>query len=169
MKYRFEHVFDVSPEKLMETMFRKGVTEELKPDMTTIVDAETLEYEDGGDRIRRRVRYLPVPAIRSVGIKKVQPEWMEWVEESELDKKAGHVTYRNVPTTPGVAQRLENHGEMSFDGLGPDRTRRVISGELHVKVRFFGRLVEPIIKSYAGKILEDEARALMKFLRENRD
>lgn len=169
MKYKFEHIFDVNVEKLMDTMFRKGITEELKPDMKTIVEAETLDYEAKGDQVTRRVRYLPVPAIKSVGIKKVKPEWMEWVEESRLDKKARHVTYRNVPTTPGVAERMENHGEMAFESVGTDRSRRVISGELKVKVMFFGRLVEPLIKSYAGKILEDEAQALMKFLRGHKD
>jgi len=168
MKYRFEHIFEVSPEKLMDTMFSNGITEKLKAAMTTIVEAETLEYHDEGDRIRRRVRYLPLPMIKKVATKEVKPEWMEWVEESELDNKAAHVTYRNVPTTPGVAQRLENHGEMTFEALGPNRTRRVISGELQVKVRFFGRLVEPLIKNYAGKILDDEAQPLMKFLKEEK-
>ncbi len=169
MKYKFEHIFDVSPEKLMATMFDNGITEKLKPAMTTILEAETLEYKARDNRISRRVRYLPVPAIKSVGPKKVKPEWMEWIEESELDKTARLVTYRNVPTTPGVAERLENHGEMRFEQLGPNRTRRIISGELRVKVRFFGRLVEPMIKNYAGKILEDEARALMQFLKEDGD
>jgi len=168
MKYKFEHIFEADPKELMNTMFRKGITEEMKPDMKTIVEAETLEYNDEGDIVSRRVRYLPVPMIKSVGPKTVQPEWMEWVEESTLDKKAMHVTYRNVPTTGGVAKRLENHGEMQFEAVGAGRTRRTISGELRVKVRFFGRLVEPMIKSYAGKILEDEAHALMKFLREHK-
>ena len=169
MKYKFEKVFDCPPQRLVEVMFRKGITEELKKAMNTLVEAETLFWEDKGDRIERKVRYLPVPAIKRVGPKKVEPKWMEWVEESVFYKDQMRGEYRNVPTTPGVAKKMENHGEITFQSLPGGRTKRVISGELKVKVPILGKIAERLIYSYAQKILEDEANALVKYLEDTQE
>ena len=169
MKYKFEKVFDCSPQRLIEVMFRKGITEELKKSMTTLVEAETLSWEDTGDKIVRRVRYLPVPAIKRVGPKKVEPKWMEWVEESVLYKDKLRGEYKNIPTTPGIAQRMENHGEITFQTLPNGKTKRVITGELKVKVPILGKIAERLIYSYAQKILEDEANALIKYLKDTEE
>ena len=165
MKYKFEKVFDCEPQRLMEVMFSKGITERLKEDMTTLVEAETIQWEDKGDRIERKVRYLPIPMIKSIGPRKVEPKWMEWIEESVLYKDKMRVEYKNIPTTPGVAKKMENHGEMTFHLLPGGRTKRVISGELKVKVPILGRIAERVIASYAEKILEDEANALNRYIK----
>ena len=166
MKYRFEHAVPCDRETLMRTMFEKGVIEILKPRMSTVQEAETLSWNENGHRVTRRVRYLPVPKIHSVGPKKVEPRWMEWVEESELDLGRGTATYANVPTTHGVAELLKNRGEIEFVAAGPGRTRRVLSGELKVNVFLLGAVAERVIHSYAKEIVDQEAAALARLIQE---
>ncbi len=164
MKYRFEHEFACDPETLMQTMFEKGLIEVLKPSLTRLLDAESLEWERTPQGVKRRVRYLPVPKIRSVGPKKVDPRWMEWAEESDVDFVALSGRYRNVPTTPRVAELLKNHGDFEFIPLGNGRTRRVMTGELKVEVFLLGAIAERVIHGYAKEILDEEAGALAKLI-----
>jgi len=164
MKFKYEHDFPTDRNSLISAIFANGVTERLKVHMSTVTDAQTLEWNRDGDRIRRRVRYLPVPMISDVGGKKVEPQWMEWVEESEVDLAAGRAVFRNVPTTPGIVPLLENTGVMEFVELDGGHTRRIITGELRVKAFLVGRIAELIIADTARKILDDEAAAMRKLL-----
>jgi hypothetical protein len=164
VKYRFEHEFACDRDTLIGTMFGKGVGEKLLPLMQGMIEAETLSWEERGGRITRRVRYLPQPSIQSVGPKKVEPRWMEWIEESELDVKRGVATYRNVPKIPQIAELLKNHGEIEFTRLAQKRTRRVLSGELKVQVFLLGAIAERIIHGEARKLVDHEAEALQKLV-----
>ncbi len=164
MKYRFEHEFACDPDTLMRTMFEEGLIEGLKPSLTRLLEGESLAWEGTSSGVKRRVRYLPVPKIRSVGPKKVDPRWMEWVEESEVDYSRARGRYRNVPTTPRVAELLKNHGEFEFVGLPGGRTRRVMTGELRVEVFMLGAIAERVIHAYAKEILDEEAGALARLL-----
>ncbi|NOZ01026.1 MAG: DUF2505 family protein [Deltaproteobacteria bacterium] len=165
MKYRIENEFPCSGDEVMRTMFMEGITEKLLPDMNSVREAETLEWKEKNGVIQRRVRYLPVPAIKSVGPKKVDPRWMEWIEESQLDLRSRVVTYVNVPTTPGVARLLKNSGRMSVRDKPQGGCIREVAGELKVKVLLLGVVAERVIYSYAQEILRDEARALAGFIR----
>jgi len=166
MKYRVEHEFPCDEQTLIRTLFDRRIVERLLPRLTLIQEAETLEWSEQNGTIRRRVRYRPVPAIRSVGPKKVEPRWMEWVEESEVDLATGVVRYRNTPTTHGVAQLLKNHGEMRITGRAGGACRREILGELRVEVFVLGAIAERLIYSYAKQILDEEAREVAALIRE---
>lgn len=166
MKYRLEHEFPCDGTTLLRTLFDRSVVERLLPRLTRIIEAETLSWSEEDGRIRRRVRYLPVPAIRAVGPKKVEPRWMEWIEESEADLTTGVVTYRNIPTTPGVAALLKNRGEMRIRAGRDGSSIREVSGELRVEVFVLGAIAERLIYSYAKEILDEEARAVKALIRE---
>jgi hypothetical protein len=166
MKYRFEHEFPCDRDTLMRTMYQQGITEVLKPRMATVQEVETKSWSEAGGRITRKVRYMPVPKIHSVGPKKVEPRWMEWIEESELDLKTGTARYTNVPTTHKVAELLKNHGTVEFVSAGPHRTKRVLSGELKVEVFLLGKVAEVVIQGYAKEIVDEEAAALARHIAE---
>ncbi|HNU69593.1 MAG TPA: DUF2505 family protein [Myxococcota bacterium] len=160
MKFRYEHDFQCDRKKLVAAMFADGVTESLKADMKTLTDASTLEWRQDGGRIFRRVRYLLVPIIDEIAGRKVDPKWMEWIEEAEVDVESGRATFRNVPTTPSIAAIMENTGTMEFVDLGGGRTRRIVSGELKIKVFLVGMVAEVIIADKARGLLDDEAAAM---------
>lgn len=159
MKYKFEHEFPGDMKTVLEAMFAQGVTETLAPEMTTLIEAETKSWSRSGDRVTRKVRYLPVPKIKSVGPKTVEPKWMEWIEESDADLGRGTVKYKNVPSNYKIAELLRNSGEMTFEARG-GKVVRVITGELNVKVFLVGVVAERVIAAYAKEILDDEARVL---------
>ncbi|MBM4394971.1 MAG: DUF2505 family protein [Deltaproteobacteria bacterium] len=164
MKYRIESEFPCDRDTLIRVMYSEGIAEKLLPSMKSVREVQTLSRDEKDGRVRRRVRYLPVPMISSVGPKKVEPQWMEWVEESDVDLKAGRATYRNVPTTAGVAKLLKNGGEVEFVALGPGRTRRILSGELKVDVFVLGAIAERVIYGHAKDLVDEEAAALRRYI-----
>jgi len=164
VKYRIESDFACDCDTLIQVMFSKGISEKLLPLMKDMQEAETLAHEEQGGRITRRVRYRPVPMIKSLGPKKVDPRWMEFVEESEVEIRARKATYQNVPTTPGVARLLKNRGEIEFVPLGPGRSRRILSGELRIDFPVLGAIAERLIIGHAKRLVEAEAAALSSFI-----
>jgi len=164
MKFKFEHKFDVSVEHLEEAMFHQDLPAFLVDQMPSLKEMEVLEREDGEAVTKRKVRYVPVPLIKKVGPKKVPPEAMIWVEHSKYDKGARKMTFDNVPTHPKVANLMTNEGTIEIRSLGDEKSERVMSGELKVKVPLLGRVAEKIIFKTAGKVIEEEAEALKKFL-----
>ncbi|MBM4389382.1 MAG: hypothetical protein FJ088_16725 [Deltaproteobacteria bacterium] len=163
MKFRFEQTFETTRDELFDVMFKKGAVEEMKGYMTSIVDAETLEWKNSKGRVSRRVRYQPAPLIREIGPKKVDPKWMEWVEELEFDKKEFIGRFRNVPTNRKVAELLENSGVIEFIPVSNGTTMRAVHGDLRVKVFLLGSIAERVIHVNAKKIIEEEASVLKRY------
>ena len=166
MKYRVEHEFPCDATTLMRTMYEADIGTALLPRMTRVTEYEALSHEDADGHVRRRTRYLPVPAIRAIGPKTVPPKWMEWVEESDVDISRRTVTYRNLPTTPKIEKRLKNSGEMTFEELPGGRSKRILTGELRVEVFLLGAIAERIIFAYAREILDEEAHAMAAIIAE---
>jgi len=160
MKFELAHTFETSIENLERILFSDGLADVLKARMTTLIDCKVLSVSRDGDRLKRRVRYLPQPIIRSVGPKKVEPEWMEWVEESEYDFKSHTGRFKNIPARQRIAAVLKNEGTIELLPLGPGRCRQVLKGDLTVNVFVVGKVAERIIHSNAARILDDEARVV---------
>ncbi|MCA9521632.1 MAG: DUF2505 family protein [Myxococcales bacterium] len=163
MKFEITHTFDADVETVLTAMYDPALHEFLTKEMTTINEIEQLEKNDEGSRVVRRVRYMPKPLIQKIGPKEIPPRWMEWVEESTLDRGAKTVTFQNRPTTQKIANLLVNQGTMQFRSKGA-KTERVLKGELKVKVFLLGKIAEKFIYNQASRILEEEARALNKFI-----
>lgn len=163
MKFEIIHKFPLKCEDLIHATFEKNITEKLKGEMKTILDAETILWQRNGNIIKRKVRYLPYPAIKNIGPKKVDPKWMEWIEESEVDLEKMEVNFKNIPTISAIANLLKNSGKMRFE---PDSegARRIISGELKINVFILGVIAERLIFHYAKKILDEEVGVMKKYL-----
>lgn len=163
MKFEITHTFDADVETVLAAMYDPALHEFLTKEMTTINEIEQLETHDQGARVQRRVRYMPKPLIQKIGPKEIPPRWMEWVEESTLDRSAQTVSFKNKPTTQKIANLLVNEGTMQFRAKGA-KTERVLKGELNVKVFLLGKIAEKFIYNQAARILDEEARALNKFI-----
>ncbi|MEK6606887.1 MAG: DUF2505 family protein, partial [Myxococcota bacterium] len=163
-KFVIRHRFEAPLARVEAAMFDPELPAFLRAHMKTIVAIEPLERVEENGRVRRRVKYVPAPLIESIGLKKVDPAWMAWVEESTYDRAAHRLEFRNVPVVGKVRDLIENGGTLALREAGPAATERVIEGELRVKVFLVGKIAEKVIYANAGKILEDEARALAAFL-----
>jgi len=157
MRFEFKHDFRVPVEELERILFHDDLSAILQERMTTIMEVEPLSTQVEGNRLERRVRYLPVPLIRSVGPKKVEPEWMEWVENSSYDFGTHTGQFRNVPARARIAGLLENRGLLELRPNGRGGCQEILRGELKVKVFMIGKIAEKIIHSNAVKILKEQA------------
>ena len=166
MKFEFKHDYDVPVEELERILFHDDLFDLLKERMSTIIDVEPLTVSRTGDRMERRVRYLPVPMIKSVGPIKVEPEWMEWYEESNYDFKTHSGQFKNVAARRKIAGILHNVGTLELRPNGRGGSTEYMRGELKVKVFMVGRIAEKVIHSNAMKILAEQARVVGDVIRE---
>ena len=167
MEFEIKHQFNVGIEELERVMFHEDLPGLIMERVELIIEMNQLEGRRSGDRLERRVRYLPYPMIKKVGPATVEPEWMEWVEESSYDFAAHRGRFANVPARARIAKLMLNTGTMQLRSMGPDRTERVVSGELKIKVFLLGKVAEKLIHSHAKKLLDQEAAALSAILSEN--
>ncbi|MCD6497984.1 MAG: DUF2505 family protein [Deltaproteobacteria bacterium] len=167
MKFKFEHRFDVPVEELEQAMFAEDLPAFLQEHMPSLKGIEVLERQDSENAIQRKVRYEPVPLIKKVGPKKVPPEAMIWVEQSKYDRSRHEMTFENMPTHPKVKNLMTNKGTVRLMASGSG-SMRVLEGELKVSVPLLGRVAEKIIFKTAGKVVEEEAAALKKFIAEKK-
>ena len=164
MRFEIISYFEHPLEAVEAGMLDRDVNRQVAERMDTLLELEPLVLDDGGDVVRRKVRYLPKPMIKRVGPKKVEPRWMEWTEESEFDRRRHSMTFRNVPRVAKIRALMENTGTVTLTPSG-DGTRRVVRGELRIKVPILGRLAEKIIHKTGRSIVDEEARVLNEVLR----
>jgi len=165
MRFEYRHTFDTSVAELERILFHDKLNGLLKQRMSTIIDIETREATRQGDRLSRKVRYLPQPLIRSIGVKKVEPEWMEWVEESQYDFSSHKGAFKNIPARYRIAAVLRNEGTLELRSLGTNRCEEYVHGELVVSVFLVGKIAEKIIQANAFKILDEQAHVVEGILR----
>ena len=168
MKFEIAHDFDVPVDEFERVLFHEGLPAILKDRMETMIDIEPMFMERSADTLVRKVKYSPVPLIKSVGAKKVDPAWMVWVEESSYDFATHKGTFTNVPTNHKIAELLKNGGTLEIRPTGSGSCQQVIHGDLEVKVFMVGKVAERLIKTNAVKILDEQA-AVMKQVIANKE
>lgn len=166
MKFEIVHNLPASRETVIAVMLEKAYYEFLQRNHPDVDRIELLSQEESGDVVRRRVHYQPKPIISRVGPKKVPPEAMAWVEESQLDRRTGRLTFTNVPVKDWVQERMSNRGTIELRDMGPEHTTRVVSGDLNVKFPLLGGIAERIIFGKAKSILDGEARLFGEYLKQ---
>jgi Protein of unknown function (DUF2505) len=166
MNYEIPHEFDHSIDLIEKAMLDPKLIPHLVKEMVSIDEMEILEITDNGSTISRKVRYLPKPIIKRIGLKKIPPKAMEWIEVSTYDKKSKTLSYDNQSTHPKVRKIFINNGKISLTKIG-EKTKRVVAGELRVDVKILGRIAEKIIFKTAKKVLKEEAEAMRSFIKNN--
>jgi hypothetical protein len=171
MHFELKHTFDAPLTDVLEAMFDPSLPEYLKAHMRLIKDVRPMERNESGDVIKRRVRYVPTPMIKSVGPKQIPPEALAFIEESTFDRAARRITFKNVAEHERVRKHLENGGTISFRDLGNGKTERVIAGELKITnlpflLRPLGPLAERVIYPKAQDLLNEEAKVFGEFVKQ---
>lgn len=132
-------------------------------------EVQVQEIKDEGNTVRRRIRYLPKPVIKSVGPKEVPPEYFAFIEESTWDKKAKTLTFRNVPTSNAISRMLVNSGSIRLRSAGSGAERQM-DGEIKLVLPFLMKPLAPIgerlIHHEGMKILDGEVPVLNRFIAE---
>ena len=159
MKFEIEHNFDASPAEVLAVLTDPKLPEALVPNMENLVEMEFLSAEGN----TRKVRYRPIPMIKTVGPKKVEPHWMEWVEHSTTDTDQCTIEFTNIPRVDTIAKMMLNRGTIYLrrSGRGCIRT---VEGELKIKVPLLGRIAEKMIFKQAKALLDEEAQMTKKIV-----
>lgn len=135
-----------------------------------LVDAKVLEKKEEGGKIKRRVRYLPKPVIKSVGPKEVPPEWFAFVENSTWDRSRKELSFQNIPASQTIDKMLVNVGTLKLRDAGAGQTERVMEGEITLKLGFLlkplAMIGEKLIQHEGLKILDAEVPVMNKFIAE---
>jgi hypothetical protein len=122
---------------------------------------ELLKQVDDGDTVRQEVRYAFVGQLAPAVTRVVDPARLTWVELSELDRATHVTTFRIDPEH--YADRLSCSGVVTLE-QGSDGTRRVVAGDLRVRVPLVGSRVERAIISGLRDHASDEARVVQAWL-----
>lgn len=134
-----------------------------------LLEVQSLERREDGDRVHRKVRYRPKPVIESIGPKKVPPEWFAFVESSTYDRKRKELTFTNTPTSGQISKMLVNTGWLRLRELG-GQVERTVEGEIGLKLPFLlkplAMIGERVIHSEGLKILDGEVPVLNRFIAE---
>ncbi len=171
MQFELRHTFNAPVDQVIQAMFDPALADHLKAHMKLIREIRPLERNESGGQVRRRIRYVPVPIIESVGPKKISPETLAWVEESTFDQAQKRISFKNIADHEKVRKHLENSGTITFREIAPGKTERTVAGELKVGnlpflLKPLASIAERIIYSNAQDILNEEARAFGSFLTE---
>lgn len=114
---------------------------------------ELLEYRRDGNHIFRRTmvhpqdREIPSPVAKVLG-----QSHFSYVEELTMDLDTNQGSWRTIPTL--LPDKVDTRGTLRFLDAGGN-ARRIVDGEIDVKVFGIGRIIEKFIcadaeKSYAA-------------------
>ncbi len=166
MKFEIIQNLEGSRDEVERIMLHPELAARLEERVELVNKIEELERVDTEKKLTRKTRYLPVPMIKKVGTKTVEPEWMEWIETLEFDKERHVGSFVNVPCRKTIADLMTNRGTIQLEASGESSTRRIIRGELNIKIFVVGKIAEKIIYQNAKSLLKSEADALNDILRE---
>jgi hypothetical protein len=112
--------------------------------------------------------------IKKVGPKEVPPEALAFVQESQLDRAARRLSFKNIAEHPRVLKHLENSGAMTFREVGGKKTERITTGELKVTnlpflLKPLAIIAEKIIYSNAQDLLNEQASVFTEFLKQRKN
>ena len=158
MKFELCHSFDAPIETVWETLLHPKLATALVAEVENLLEMEIVESNEKQGVIHRSVRYRPSPMIEKIGPKKVEPRWMEWTEHSEADPARYCIEFKNIPRVSQVASLMQNHGTVELTSTDKG-CKRVIRGELKIKVPILGKIAERIIHHHASQLVDQEAAA----------
>jgi hypothetical protein len=169
MKFEVKQRIEGTVDEVEKAMLHPSYPEFLLKHHGVLLEVQPLENQTAGNEVRRKVRYLPKPVIKSVGPKEVPPEWFAFVEQSTYDKGKKELRFQNVPTSEAIRKMLVNSGTLKLRDVG-GRAERTMEGEISLKLPFLMKPLAPIgeriIHHEGMKILDAEVPVLNRFIAE---
>ena len=164
MRFELEQRFS-APRDAVERAFLDADVLARVASLPHLRTAELLEQRAEGDVVRRRVRFAfrgrLSPAVTAV----VDPSRLSWVDDSVFDTRAHRGRFRILPDH--YADRLSCAGTVAFELDEIDgRTRRLVMGDLRVRMPLVGGRAERAIVSGLRDHAAAEARVVQAWLDE---
>jgi len=157
-KFTIEHTWAVSRETVVSHLFDDELHDRCNRALSS-ADRERVRverHEDGrvSQYFHVKVRDLPPGAT-----KVLSPEVFEWDEESQWNPTTGKISWKIIPKV--MANKLTCAGVLYYRETGAS-TRRVVEGEIEIKIPLAGKIAEKIIvgqleKTYAELSIAESA------------
>lgn len=151
MKVEIEHVFaGIQPAAYEALYFDEAFNDALG--VHSHMGRKLLRLDRLVDRIVRHVRYEPSQDPGSATKQAFGTSRASFLEELDYDVRVRRGFWRTIPNL--FADRVTNAGTIEF-AAAPEGTKRIVTGEVTVKLFGFGGRVEKmitaeIVKSYEG-------------------
>jgi len=169
MDFELTHTFDIDLPTFEKLFLDPAYLEFLEKNVPNIQKIEPLESKEEGGVLRRKVRYSPKAGAYKVGPKTVPTPWTVFDEESQFTRASHSLSFTNHPHIPQMLRdKFTNVGSLTLVADGPNRVKRTIRGEIHVKIFLIGRIAEKIIYKAGTELIEQEAAALKKYIAEKK-
>ncbi len=153
-KFRIEHTWPVAREVVLAHLFDDTLHDRCNAALTSAdrarVQVDRLDEGVVVQRFHVKVKDLPPGAT-----KVLKPEFFEWDEESRWDPKTEQITWKILPQV--MKNKLDCKGVLYYLAEG-DKTRRVVEGEIEIKIRLAGKVAEKIIVSQLEKTYAELSR-----------
>lgn len=160
MRFTLEQMFS-SPVDAVENAFvDPGLLAELGR-LPQLGRPELLSQTDDGDTVRQQVRYAFVGRLSPAVTRVIDPDRLTWVEHSELDRRTHRTSFSIQPDH--YADRLACEGTATVTAANGS-TRRVVDGDLRVRVPLVASKVERAIVSGLRDHASAEARVVQAWL-----
>jgi len=149
-KFTIEHTWPVARDVVIAHIFDDTLHERCNAALSSADRARvSVERKEDGEVLQRfhvKVRDLPPGATKAL-----KPEVFEWDEESRWDPKAERISWRILPQV--MQDKIDCRGVLYYVDVG-GHTRRVVEGEIQIKIPLAGKVAEKIIvgqleKTYA--------------------
>jgi hypothetical protein len=160
MDFELEHRISASPDVVAEALLDERYQRSVGA-VGPLESRELLSQKKGaGGSVVRRVRCV-LGVDLGAARKFIGDADPAWVEEATWDPGAGSWTWEIQPEA--AANLLESSGTIRIDGSG-DKTVRIVTGMVKVKIPLYGGKVERMIVDGIEKSYDEEAERLAKWL-----
>jgi len=160
--FEIEQRIAASPSAVGEALVDQGFIA-ATVDLPKVGGAELLDQRRDGTTVHQRIRYRFTGDLSSAVTRVVDRDRLTWVDESDHDLSTHQSDHRIVPEhyqdrlQASYSQHLEPDGD-------ENRTHRLISGVMKVKVLLVGGKVENAIVSGLKEYAAAEAELLTRWL-----
>lgn len=162
MKFELIHHFDADIDPFVKAVYFDDALNQALSSMKNISKREVKEITDGPEKAHR-VMFIEVAAAIPKEARRFVGERLGWNEVSTLDKKTNVITWQ---IEPQVKLPIDCQGKYEMVAEGKGKVRRIITGEVKVKLPLVGKKLESFIVNQLVESFEEEEVLVKKFLRE---
>lgn len=160
MKFEGVQRYDAAPRELFELYCSENLYRSL-PDFSRISRPDLVDRIEHADGVTIRVRYRFIADLPAAALAIIDPERMTWIEETRYDATSLTGTTRLLPDH--YASKMQASATVRFTDDG-DGSRRVVRGDLKVKVLLVGGQVERVIVDGLEEHLTEEQKVVARLL-----
>ncbi len=140
MKFKIEHIINGTQEKVWELLWDDEFSKVLKKALN-LEELETVDKKEEGDRIVIKKKVTPRITLPST-VKKLVGDRISYLEIDKLKKDEYFFDWEIKPYV--LQGKVKSSGIFYLEPVGENKTRRIIEGEINIKLFGVGKSFEKL-------------------------